>query len=130
MGHSYIGTEHLLLGLVREGEGVAATVLIELGADLGRVRQEVIQFMSGHPGSESMTEGGLASRHLFAGGTEGTDPRCPRCRSELAEVARFRTLAVSPESDDSDGLPILVDVVYCTQCGTTLATMRSEPPDP
>lgn len=46
LGHSYIGTEHLLLGLVREGEGVAANVLVSLGADLGRVRQEVIKLMS------------------------------------------------------------------------------------
>jgi len=43
LGHDYIGTEHLLLGLIREGEGVAAQVLARLGADLDRVRQEVIQ---------------------------------------------------------------------------------------
>ena len=47
LNHSYIGTEHILLGLVREGEGVAATVLVGLGADLGRVRQEVVKLMSG-----------------------------------------------------------------------------------
>ena len=44
---SYIGTEHLLLGLVREGEGVAANILVSLGADLGSVRQKVIELMSG-----------------------------------------------------------------------------------
>ena len=43
LGHNYIGTEHILLGLVREGEGVAAQVLVKLGADLSRVRQQVIQ---------------------------------------------------------------------------------------
>ena len=53
LGHSYIGTEHLLLGLVREGEGAAATVLVSLGADLGRVRQQVIKLMSGNQGTES-----------------------------------------------------------------------------
>jgi ATP-dependent Clp protease ATP-binding subunit ClpC len=52
MGHNYIGTEHMLLGLVREGEGVAAQVLIELGAELPRVRQTVIQLLSGYPASE------------------------------------------------------------------------------
>jgi ATP-dependent Clp protease ATP-binding subunit ClpC len=46
MNHSYIGTEHLLLGLVREGEGVAATVLVSLGADLPRVRQKVMNLIS------------------------------------------------------------------------------------
>ena len=54
LGHSYIGTEHMLLGLVREGEGVAATVLVSLGADLGRVRQQVIQLMSGNQGKEAV----------------------------------------------------------------------------
>lgn len=48
LGHSYIGTEHILLGLIREGEGVAAQVLVKLGADLGKVRQAVIQLMSGN----------------------------------------------------------------------------------
>ncbi len=48
LGHSYIGTEHILLGLIREGEGVAAQVLVKLGADLGRVRQEVIKLLSGY----------------------------------------------------------------------------------
>ena len=42
LGHNYIGTEHILLGLIREGEGVAAQVLVKLGADLSRVRQQVI----------------------------------------------------------------------------------------
>src|SRR6185312_9129351 len=40
LGHNYIGTEHILLGLIREGEGVAAQVLVKLGADLNRVRQQ------------------------------------------------------------------------------------------
>ncbi len=50
MNHSYIGTEHILLGLIREGEGVAATVLIKLGADLNRVRATVLQLLSGYQG--------------------------------------------------------------------------------
>ena len=61
LGHSYIGTEHMLLGLVREGEGVAAQVLVSLGADLARVRQQVIQMMSGYQGKDpaaSSTGGG------------------------------------------------------------------------
>ncbi len=50
LGHNYIGTEHLLLGLIREGEGVAAQVLLNLGADLEKVRSAVIQLLSGHYG--------------------------------------------------------------------------------
>src|SRR6516165_2597966 len=52
LGHNYIGTEHILLGLVREGEGVAAQVLVKLGAELTRVRQQVIQLLSGYQGTE------------------------------------------------------------------------------
>src|SRR5262252_4759274 len=52
LGHNYIGTEHLLLGLIREGEGVAAQVLVKLGADLNRVRQQVIQLLHGYQGKE------------------------------------------------------------------------------
>ena len=52
IGHSYIGTEHILLGLIREGEGVAAQVLVKMGADLSRVRQQVIQLVSGYQGKE------------------------------------------------------------------------------
>ena len=52
LGHKYIGTEHILLGLIREGEGVAAQVLVKLGADLSRVRQQVIQLLSGYEGGE------------------------------------------------------------------------------
>jgi ATP-dependent Clp protease ATP-binding subunit ClpC len=57
LGHNYIGTEHILLGLIREGEGVAAQVLVKLGADLDPVRQQVIQLLSGHPGGEPVTPG-------------------------------------------------------------------------
>src|SRR5690625_1743179 len=57
LGHNYIGTEHILLGLIREGEGVAAQVLVKLGADLNRVRQQVIQLVSGFQGKEAETSG-------------------------------------------------------------------------
>ncbi|MFP5255589.1 MAG: ATP-dependent Clp protease ATP-binding subunit [Acidimicrobiia bacterium] len=63
LGHNYIGTEHILLGLIREGEGVAAQVLVKLGADLSRVRQQVIQLLSGYQGP-----GGSAEK---AGATAG-----------------------------------------------------------
>jgi ATP-dependent Clp protease ATP-binding subunit ClpC len=68
LGDSYIGTEHLLLGLVREGEGVAATVLVSLGAELGRVRQEVVKLMVG------VTHLGPSIPGHCTGGTRG---RCP-----------------------------------------------------
>ncbi len=68
LGHSYIGTEHILLGLIREGEGVAAQVLQKLGADLNRVRQQVIQLLSGFQGKESGSSGAAT------GGSGGEAP--------------------------------------------------------
>ena len=71
MGHKYIGTEFLLLGLVREGEGVAARVLVKLGADLPRVRQTVIQLLSGYEGQqggEAPEGSGLAGAGAAPGG--------------------------------------------------------------
>ena len=68
LGHNYIGTEHILLGLIREGEGVATQVLVKLGADLGRVRQTVIQLISGYQGGK---EGQAAGVGAGAGPAEG-----------------------------------------------------------
>jgi ATP-dependent Clp protease ATP-binding subunit ClpC len=61
LGHNYIGTEHILLGLIREGEGVAAQVLVKLGADLNRVRQQVIQLISGYQGKEGGATAGVGA---------------------------------------------------------------------
>jgi ATP-dependent Clp protease ATP-binding subunit ClpC len=76
LGHNYIGTEHILLGLIREGEGVAAQVLVKLGADLSRVRQQVIQLLSGYSGpagqGSSSSEGGKAS--ATSGGSGSDSP--------------------------------------------------------
>ncbi|SDD07272.1 ATP-dependent Clp protease ATP-binding subunit [Auraticoccus monumenti] len=57
INHTYIGTEHILLGLIREGEGVAAQVLVKLGADLNRVRNQVLQLLSGFQGKETTSSG-------------------------------------------------------------------------
>jgi ATP-dependent Clp protease ATP-binding subunit ClpC len=67
LGHSYIGTEHMLLGLVREGEGVAAQVLQSLGVELPRVRQQVIQFLSSYQGKEAVGVGSGSTSEQAAG---------------------------------------------------------------
>jgi ATP-dependent Clp protease ATP-binding subunit ClpC len=80
LGHNYIGTEHILLGLIREGEGVAAQVLVKLGADLSRVRQQVIQLLSGYSGSggggggeSSGSSGGSGEKAGATAGGSGGD---------------------------------------------------------
>lgn len=67
LGHNYIGTEHILLGLIREGEGVAAKVLVKLGVDLERLRNQVLKSLSGSgsaPGELSGGEGGQGALML------------------------------------------------------------------
>ncbi len=82
LGHNYIGTEHILLGLIREGEGVAAQVLIKLGADLARVRQQVIQLLSGYQGKEAVATGGPAE------GTPSTSLVLDQFGRNLTQAAR------------------------------------------
>jgi ATP-dependent Clp protease ATP-binding subunit ClpA len=87
LGHNYIGTEHLLLGLVREGEGVAAQVLVKLGADLSRVRQQVIQLLSGYVGGR---EAGARTRLVRM-----TVPEELReAEEQLAQVRREKEQAI------------------------------------
>ena len=71
LGHNHIGTEHILLSLIREGEGPAAQVLLELGADLSRVRQQVLLLLSNPQGEPKPEAAPAAPRHGLAGGGEG-----------------------------------------------------------
>ncbi|MBE8527817.1 ATP-dependent Clp protease ATP-binding subunit, partial [Amycolatopsis sp. H6(2020)] len=71
-GHNYIGTEHILLGLIRAGEGVASQVLTKLGADPSRVRQTVIDMISGYQGGTG--EAGKETAGVGAGGGKDGSP--------------------------------------------------------
>src|SRR5215510_9881465 len=86
LGHNYIGTEHILLGLIREGEGVAAQVLVKLGADLSRVRQQVIQLLSGYQGS-----GGPAGEKAGAPAPGGSTENQPTGSLVLDQFGRNLT---------------------------------------
>jgi ATP-dependent Clp protease ATP-binding subunit ClpC len=121
LNHSYIGTEHILLGLVREGEGVAATVLVGLGVNLSGVRHAVNDLMTGR---SDMRAGGFVEGSVTTAphGPSRVDPSCPHCRANLAEAARFRTLDVP--ADDDDAQPVPMAVVYCLHCGSTLHMFR------
>src|SRR5207245_5464019 len=88
LGHNYIGTEHILLGLIREGEGVAAQVLVKLGADLSRVRQQVIQLLSGYAGKEGATTGGGPGQEAAPSGSLVLD----QFGRNLTQLAREKKL--------------------------------------
>ena len=94
LGHNYIGTEHLLLGLIREGEGVAAQVLVKLGADLSRVRQQVIQLLSGYAGGKEAAEQAGARTRLV----HMTMPEDLReAEEQLAELRRQKEAAIDAQ---------------------------------
>jgi hypothetical protein len=113
LGHNYIGTEHILLGLIREGEGVAAQVLVNLGAELSRVRQQVIQLLSGYGGTQPRPATPRMSRP-FGRGSGSRPPRCVLCgRREqvlaLALVARAHLICDQCIRDANEQLRTLED---------------------
>src|SRR5215510_10179740 len=87
LGHNYVGTEHLLLGLIREGEGVAARVLLELGVDRKKVREETLKLLGGTPSvSQPEREGKVETPALNQFGRESKlDPIIGR-ESEIERV--------------------------------------------
>jgi len=115
LGHNYIGTEHILLGLVREGEGVAAQVLQKLGADLNRVRQAVIGLLG-----EKGQGPSVALQEEVEGEAERRGPRCPRCDADLAVFATYRTITV-PDEEESAGRKAAF--VFCRSCSYTLGML-------
>ena len=86
LGHNYIGTEHILLGLIREGEGVAAQVLVKLGAELARVRQQVIQLLSGYQGPQA---GGKESTGGATSSGSSSSPASETASSGSAVLDQF-----------------------------------------
>jgi ATP-dependent Clp protease ATP-binding subunit ClpA len=87
LGHNYIGTEHILLGLIREGEGVAALVLRALGADLNRTRQQVIQLLHGYQGREAGGVGAPAGALWGWGRISGRGGRLEDIGGKLDAIA-------------------------------------------
>jgi ATP-dependent Clp protease ATP-binding subunit ClpA len=105
-GHDFIGTEHILLGLVKEGEGVGAQVLVDLGADLSRVRQQVIQLLSGYG-------------HDVGPGR----PRCPKCSASL-KLSYVQMDAEPGDGQPEEGAAVLpVTALHCSVCGATIAVI-------
>jgi hypothetical protein len=117
LGHNYIGTEHILLGLIREGDGVAAQVLVMLGADQNRVRQQVIQLLHGRsaeqPGSTRPAERelsllpavktlleGLEQRLTAIEQRVGTGPDTSDLDEQIAQVCREKESAVDAQDFD------------------------------
>jgi ATP-dependent Clp protease ATP-binding subunit ClpC len=127
LGHDYIGTEHILLGLVREGEGVAAQVLVALGADLERVRQAVLELLEGFTTVAGGPKvGGEAqyrevSAEMGAMGSARNAPMCPNCFAALDDTLVIRMLETVETTEGDE--PATVKIAYCRRCGVALGTV-------
>jgi hypothetical protein len=102
LDHNYIGTEHILLGLIHEGHGVAAKALVRLGADLDRVRRQVIQLLHDYQAGEEAKAGPVELRVATAGRRDGDLSQILRRLAELETrvAAVERRVGVGPETDD------------------------------
>jgi ATP-dependent Clp protease ATP-binding subunit ClpA len=98
LGHNIIGTEHLLLGLIREGDGVAAQVLVKLGADLNQVRQQVIQLLHGSQGTDVAGAGSRRGKRARARLLDDALARINALDHRLAAIERW--VGLRPGADD------------------------------
>src|SRR5271169_3437546 len=100
LGHNYIGTEHILLGLLREGDGVAAQVLMKLGADLNRVRQQVIQLLHEYQGQDVGSAGSHPGERARAGLPDDALARFDALDRRLTALERW--VSMQPDLEDLD----------------------------
>jgi ATP-dependent Clp protease ATP-binding subunit ClpA len=100
LGHGYIGTEHILLGLLREGDGVAAQVLVTLGADLNRVRLQVLQLLHGYQGQDVESAGSRPGERAPAGLPDDALARFDALDRRLAALERW--VSMQPDLEDLD----------------------------
>jgi ATP-dependent Clp protease ATP-binding subunit ClpC len=113
LGHNYIGTEHVLLGLVREGQGVGAQTLAEFGVEVGAVRQAVIQRLGSLPKEEVASEA--------RGEARAAPPNCPGCWRSLEGGTVSKVITVAGEGAPSEERR--VRLLYCSTCGRTLGVL-------
>jgi ATP-dependent Clp protease ATP-binding subunit ClpC len=109
LGHNYIGTEHILLGMVREGEGVAAQVLAKEGLTIGQLRETVLDLLKANP------EQRIAASRSWPR-TGGTAPPCLHPPDQL----RYRAHEIRSETDQP---PIQAILVTCSNCHTTVGVV-------
>ena len=116
MGHNYIGTEHLLLGLLREGEGVAAQTLAELGVELPAVSEAVLELVAASVQTDLDAPPGEATGEVRPAG-----PNCPGCWGSLEGGTTSKVVALA--SEDTPSEERRVRVVYCSSCGRALGVL-------
>jgi ATP-dependent Clp protease ATP-binding subunit ClpC len=125
LGHNYIGTEHILLALIRQGDGVAADVLRKNGLSLERTRDTVVELLSGYLPIAVGTEAEAEPPTDFEAPQQAREPNekvdtemfptCPSCFAPLGEWLRTRAI-------DAEGDGPSVTIAYCGRCGVAIGT--------
>lgn len=121
LGDNHIGTEHLLLGLIRQEDDVAVRILERLGIDTQSVEQEVHRMVMGGVGqtsSASMREGLTVSMEEVSGDA----PRCPRCYADLARGLRVGN--VTGTDDEEGDETYSLTLAWCPECGTVIGPVQ------
>jgi ATP-dependent Clp protease ATP-binding subunit ClpC len=122
LGHNYIGTEHLLLGLLSLGEGIGSETLASLGADPAQLRESLLKLARAHPEAPKVDLREAAEYEIHEGPVRETaSPRCPTCRSDLVEAAAVRTIDLPQEEEGSRTLTF----AFCRRCGSSLGVLGS-----
>jgi ATP-dependent Clp protease ATP-binding subunit ClpC len=116
LGNNYVGTEHILLGLIQEGEGVGVQVLQSFGIEPSRVRRQV----TGLLGGVEVNVGDEANRFPHRAG----EPKCVGCGADLTKAARYRSMTIPATIPHLP--PIAVEAVLCDQCGILLAIFKAD----
>ena len=116
LGNIYVGTEHILLGLIQEGEGVGVQVLQSFGIELPRVRRQVMGVLGGI--EVNADEGESRFPHRVG------EPKCTGCGADLTKAARYRSMTIPPTIPH---LPsIAVEAVFCDQCGMLAGILKAD----
>ena len=107
LGHDYIGSEHILLGLIREGEGLAAQILVQLGADLPRVREQVLRQLADQPAEQREEERSSVRTGGSSGVLEGIVSRLDAIAERLTAIERHLGIGgqASPPPGESSAEP-------------------------
>lgn len=121
LGDNHIGTEHLLLGLIRQEDDVAVRILERLGTDTQSVEQEVHRTVMGGVGqtsSASMRKGLTVSMEEVSGDA----PRCPRCYADLTRGLRVGN--VTGTDDEEGDETYSLTLAWCPECGTVIGPVQ------
>jgi len=119
LGHSYIGTEHILLGVLRDGEGIGAKVLMGVGIELERAREAVLELLHGELGQIASGGGPVPRipRSAKQRRKASIGPACPECSASLERESAYRIVDV-PEFGGSGSAKALY--LFCVACGHVL----------